>query len=255
MWKVLLVTYLLPSLCQAKAPLWFTENSAAVRSRESLTVSCIGEGPSLDLARRSALDGCRNSAIASFGVPATIRSTSIETERDVAFHQEATESFTVRGLNCRQEKEYVEELENHYKAYLRCRYHLGNAAITSLEASAKAREVDDIDRPSGVSAKFLPWRKQEGDLISTGAPIQAEDRQLLLTTVPRCDSILVYGRARTRFVNCSGNPQKVQIRAGDLKLVVRAKNYLPAEVEVNPARGLSSSYESESLEVYLDPKP
>jgi hypothetical protein len=231
-------------------PIWAKSNTQS-RHGNIFKVVCDGTGPALDLARKDALQSCRNSAMSQLQTNLEVKSTIIETESGTAYHQETVQNAKYSGLDCSVEKEAVEETDGESKVYLLCKFDLSEAKVTSVSA------VDGADiNENSKDSDLVKNRSNLGTIadneaeIATKDFVKSENRQLVLTTIPRCDDLLIRGQ-RPRIVKCDEMPKSVFLYGNDTEIIVRAKGYLPKHVELNQRKPASDGA-SESLEVFLE---
>src|SRR4051794_19932276 len=119
-WTVWIVSLPFLSNAHADIPEWAKNNSQKL-SGSKYQIACSGEGPSVDIARREARESCQSSA--SQQIAATnirVKSLSVETEREVAFHREVSEEMTYPGLTCLPGREQIEDHDRHFKVWTEC---------------------------------------------------------------------------------------------------------------------------------------
>ena len=110
-------------------PDWAKQNTQ-VRKGNLYRVVCTGEAPSIDLARREALQSCRNSATSQLMTEANIKRVTIETERAVAYHQEVSEDLNYKGLDCVPEQEQIDDHQSSVQVWMKCLFDLNKATVT-----------------------------------------------------------------------------------------------------------------------------
>jgi hypothetical protein len=199
---VLTISAFLPCLAWA-TPSWVKDGSSLQGS--TYTVTCSGDGPAMDTARKSAINGCQASAAQQLQHRISIKSVSVETESDVGFHQEVTESTSYSGLTCVPQNEEVEEKDAGFRVWLRCRFDL---------SKAKSENTD------GAPAD------------ATSVVRSADRRVLSITTVPQCTTLLIQG-AKARVQVCNHNPLAIVIQPGDQSIIIRATGYQPKTIPVS----------------------
>ncbi|MBK9038020.1 MAG: hypothetical protein IPL83_02475 [Bdellovibrionales bacterium] len=235
----------------ATPPDWTRQNGIQQRA-SILTVVTNGIGPSLDLARRSAIDQAKGTAAEQINGSANIRSMSIETEKTASFHSEVSSTKNVEGLICNPLNEYNEEKEGVYTVWLKCSFDTkkirvqvinetevpqGNKnSVASDESSVKSIEVVDRSAPSsGPTASKISY---------------GENRHFLLSVVPSCESILVRGK-QSRTIHCKGNPVTVLVLPTDTEIIIRGPSgFAPKHLKVHGKQSGSESIET--MEVYLE---
>jgi hypothetical protein len=214
--QLLLVVALASSAHAGEA--WVTEDTMS-RNGSILTLVCVGRGPSQDLARREALETCQGTAADSLKTDINVKTMSVETDKDAAFHSEISSRTKVVGLECKVLKERAEEIQSESVDHIKCEFDL-----------SKAKSVPIVENETVVVEKT-----QIGS-----------DRQLILSTVPKCESILITG-SQPRVVRCDRNPTIMFLRTEDGELIVRSPGRQPAHVMPK-----SGSELVQRLEVYLE---
>src|SRR5688572_11478500 len=99
-------------------PPWAKENTQVLNGKV-YTVVCSGEGPSADIARGEALNSCRSLAARQLHSDLKVKVLSLETEKDIAFHQEISSEGQYSGLLCNPQNESIEEENGHITAWLK----------------------------------------------------------------------------------------------------------------------------------------
>lgn len=226
-WAVLISFLLAGANAVAASPEWARKDTL-VRQGADLLVVCSGEGPSLDFARKVALDSCRNTAASMFTSRFAMRSTTIQTEKDVVFQQETTEDRKVEGLGCQPVNEASEELTGGSRVWLKCRFNAAQVKVEKLPEDSALElkpytDAEPIEHQAVISGRN---KSPPGKYLSEGTY-----RTLTLATVPACESILVQGTA-SRIVRCTSNPVRVQIRKIDTELVIRATGHVPKRIRL-----------------------
>lgn len=235
----------------AGQPDW-TKQDGIKRRGDSLTVISSGSGPSLDLARRDALNQARVTASDQVnGSTLTVHALSIETERSTNYHSEVSTKMQISGLVCNPDKEESIEENGSFKVWLKCIFDLKAVKVVS---SKVVPDTEDPGDGAGMiknraSMSVVPY---SGGAISAKKLIQGENRQLILSTVPQCGTVLIRGQ-RPRSVECSSNPLTLFIYPGDKELIVRASGgYLPKHIELRLGRSPASGPMIETVELYLE---
>lgn len=205
----------------AAMPAWAKFNTQQL-SGSIFRVVCSGEGPSIDLARREAEQGCKASAASKLTTDGHVKAVTVETEHDVGFHQEVTEQVHYLNLGCTPEREEVEGGDGQYTVWLRCRFDLSKAKVadTDDEPEYKAAGTTSVVPSSHQKAQLKVHQNQTSESMS-----------LSISTVPQCDDLLISG-AKPRVVRCDSNPVNVVVEPGDTKALIRAKGYQPSTVEL-----------------------
>ncbi|MGE4233199.1 MAG: hypothetical protein AB7F43_07715 [Bacteriovoracia bacterium] len=239
--------FLYSSIAIAETPPWFSDRGLN-RNGNSLTVTCLGSGPAKDIAEKMALDQCR--AIASEqikGYSFNINSISIQDNRQSAWHSEVFSNSEVMGLICNPVKEVTEQGNSgEVTSYLMCDFDLNKAKIKVIterkKVDSEQLETSSENKQSFAIPSSIVSFKNENKLV------EGNNRQLIITTIPICDDILVRGRSRS--IRCDENPKTILIYPEDKEIIVRLRGYLPKHIELNTSRAPSSI--PSSLEVYLE---
>jgi hypothetical protein len=163
-----------------------------------VTIQCRGEGPSLDIARQDADRICLNSVAGRLDADIDVKSASIETEKETAYHSEIKREGYYEGLKCSPSGEKVTELPDQVVVEFTCRYDL-----------AKVRR---INKPA--------------DRVPAGT----EKKVISLATVPYCTDILVRGLT-SRVVPCLSNPVRLTLKPTDEAVTIRAPKSMPKTVQ------------------------
>lgn len=239
---------ILSTIAVAAPPEWTHQNGIQHKG-STLHVVSTGSGPSLDLARRSAIDQAKGTAADQVNGSANIQSMSIETEKSASFHSEVSSTKKVEGLVCKPLNEYVEDKGGFYTVWLRCEFDLKKARVQMIdEASDQSVESRPPGKGTGKSIEIV-----EGT-VSTSNPTagkisRGENRHLILSVVPSCESILIRGK-QSRTIPCQNNPVTVMVLPTDKEMIVRGPaGYAPKHLKVH---GNVQDSESEAMEVYLD---
>lgn len=247
--KVMALAFLFLSVVAAAAPPDWTRQNGIRQNGSTLTVISTGSGPSLDMARRSAIDQAKATAADQVNGSANIQSLSIETEKSASFHSEVSSTKKVEGLVCKPMNEYVEDKGGFYNVWLRCEFDLKKARVQMVdEAPNRSNDSLASGRPGGKSIEIV------GGSASTSSPIpgkdsRSENRHLILSVVPSCESILVRGK-QSRTILCKSNPVMVMVLPTDKEMIVRGPaGFVPKHLKVH---GDAQDSESEAMEVYLD---
>ena len=117
-------------------------------------IVCAGTGPSVDLARQEAELSCKASASSKLVTSGQVTTFMVESEKDLALHQEVREEVHYRNLNCSPEKEEVESGEGQYTVWLRCRFDLSKAEVLELDVSGASSGKQSNDSSSVADRKI-----------------------------------------------------------------------------------------------------
>lgn len=222
----------------ADIPDWARNNTSKLNGKIFTTV-CHGSGPSSQQAKKSALHDCIESAKDQLTTEIRIRSVSISTEKSSAYHQEITENHALAGLNCDPETDQLEERENTYTYWVKCRFDLGKVNIDST-ANTQRDPVDTDNTGLTKIASSPP--------IKSGRKFSSDRKMLLsIAVVPMCESLLIQG-VKSRVVSCISNPMLININSDDELIIVRSKNHLPKKINLRGMEGRNAN-----IEVILDP--
>lgn len=243
---LVLIAWVIGDPCAAQniQPKWTTENTLK-QDGQNLSIVCEGMGPSLDLARKFALESCHSTAKDQINGDFTVKSLSLESEKSVNYHAEVSSAKTVKGLICKPENEHTEKLDGRSKIWLKCKYDLTKTEVVSTETQKTLKVPALIDHNEKVNQ--VPSYKIDSDSKKLN---QAEARNLMLTSVPKCDEILVRG-SRPRAVPCDEMPKSFVVHPGDTELIVRSSGFKPKHINIK-AQDQNGSVNSDSLEVYLE---
>lgn len=229
---------------------WIKTNTQT-RTGQSLQVVCNGTAPlgAIDLARKEALNSCRNTAISHLQTNLTQKSLVIETENSVALHSETVQQASYSGLDCIQDKEKIEDNKQigTTTVFLRCVFDLSKAHIAKFEEPVEAKVTSDILVKNRIEVSTLPSNssKKPKDKLQ-----KSKNRHLVISTIPVCDNIVI--RGRPRVIKCDANPKTLLIFPEDFELIVRLQGHKPKHIILNEDRTPGSSDEIDQLEIYLE---
>ena len=213
----------------AKIPTWAANNSTKLNG-SSLRTACHGVGPSVDIARSEALKSCQLSASQFFNSKVKIKSLSVETEKSVGFHQEVSSEDELSNLICDPIKDELEETDSQFSVWLQCKFDLNKIKTKPIMKITATAIKEDTNLAYSKPSKF----------ISTNS-----NRTLFLSTVPKCESIIIKGE-RSRTIDCKSNPVELSLYESDVEMIIRAKNYKPKTIE------LTNRSNNENLQILLD---
>lgn len=225
----------------------WTKTDTQVRSGNILKVVCQGSAPigAVDIARSEALQVCRNTAISHLQTNLTQKSLIVETETSVGLHSETVQNASYVGLDCKSEKEKIEENQDKgaVTVFIKCSFDLSKAKVKEIEDHADLPDktnsglIVNKDKATELpTVKVERLRKFDGSL----------NRTLILSTVPKCDSIVVRGRPRK--LNCEANPMTILIYPDDTEIILRKSGFKPKHIKLNIEH---QSGEPETLEVFF----
>lgn len=226
-------------------PDWAGEKSQQ-RIGNTYIVVCGSEAPSADLARREALQSCRNSASSQLNTSFSMNRLTVETETSSVLHQEIIENSKFTGLDCITENESIEEKSSSVKIWLKCRFDLSKARAVSLTGDTPT--IDIVRRPTSLgSGDARSVQYEKNDLkAQRGDHILGSRRILSIASIPACDTLLIRGQV-VRAVKCVGNPMSIVVGPDDREVVVRAENSFPKSILLNQ-KGLAN----ETIQIVLD---
>lgn len=210
-------------------------------------VVCFGDGPSLDFARKTAVNSCLASASRARITSFSVKSLTIQTEKDSTIQEEVSESFSVIGLNCKPLKEELEEISGGVKVWLKCQFDLSKGKIIpKSDENVQSKSPPEISEGTAVLNSESLTKLKSNRSVSSSYVKGGLTKVLNIASVPRCESILIHGKA-TRLVRCEGNPVQVTINSDDKSLTIRALNCLPKIVELR-----AGNWREDAIEVFLD---
>ncbi len=166
----------------------------------TLTSTCSGTGPSLDIARKVAINSCQSSAVDILADSVTFKSLIVQTEKDASLHSESSYSLSAKNLRCKPLAESVEQGEGFYQVYMKCSFDLKTVQTVPIEY--------DNNTPRMPSS------------------IVAETKSITVSTIPQCEEILVRGD-KPRVIKCSSNPTAFVLDATDSELIFRKSGKVP----------------------------
>ncbi len=230
----------------------WTITNTQIRKGNKLQVVCIGTAPSgaIDLARSEAMQSCRNTAISHLQTNLTVKTLTIETERDVSLHSETIQNSSYTGLDCKQDKEKIQEDKDGgiVTVYLRCNFDL---AKTKVMPTSDRNEKDNHASSSLVKSKdsvsTIPVSKTKE--LKTRLE-QSDRRHLIVQTIPSCDEILIRSD-RARIVKCEP-PTTLLLYSEDTELIIRLRGHKPKHLRLNKLRTPANYDAPESVELILE---
>lgn len=238
------LSILFGELAQAKVPEWAKKNSQSLSGRV-LKLVCSGTGPSLNIARRDALDSCRSSARNQLVTNIKVRSLTVQSEKSSGFHEEISENITYVGLNCIPDKEEIEESDGSFTVWMQCRFDLSKVTIAPEES--KEPQVEQSNDYEGISNKKELTTLETKALKRVATKIiQDQNTTMSIVSIPRCESLIVRG-AKSRVVDCTENPMTIVIDGGDNEILVRSRGYKPKKIILNKEKK-----SHETIQVTLD---
>lgn len=221
-------------------PNWAAQ-SAPTRNGNLLRITCDGTGPSIDTARRDALDRCRSSAADQIATSVKVRSSTIQTERDAALHQEISTAAEIKNFPCRTLKEEIEQAGSELRLWLQCEFDLSKTETKELDApKSDPREANahlqDLKNPKSSALGPLKVRSVASQL-----------KRITISSIPMCDDLLIRG-ASSRVVRCDANPQPLVLQPNDEEVIVRAVGFIPQRLNANDLRGTTQ----DGIQIFLN---
>ena len=197
-----------------------------------MVLPCHGYGPDRDVAIRLAINQCRSLAVNQLNTSFTVNSLSVETERSVGFHEEVTSNEQVSGLDCEIKDQYEAKTDTGVDAWVLCKMSVSKAKIAPVKNFSADVQNEASDRH--IDKKEI---------------VQSRNKQLIVSSVPHCETILIRGKL-TKLVRCDSNPQTVMVEPSDKEIIIRASGYRPKHVRISGDR--ESATETEIVDAYLD---
>ena len=223
---LILITTAVASAPAVAAPLWVKDGNFSIQGM-IFKAACNGQGPSVGLARQEAINSCKSSASQALKKQTKIRSMSIETEKDVAFHQEVSDDGIYSNLDCHPEKEAVEEgKDGLWIVWVLCRIDLAKVEVKDAEKESATSLTSQVQTQGLTHINAVSSANQ-----SAQSAISGENKFINIVSVPPCAEILVKG-PRSRVHRCGGSPVKVLTYESDESLIIRARGYMPKTVEL-----------------------
>lgn len=197
-----------------------------------LTVSCTGEGPAADIARKIAMDSCRSSAADQLHTDIKVQSKTVETESHAGLHQEISSDQEFENLNCKPINQSQEKSDTLYQVWLLCEFNLKSARIKK----SQSQETVEQDQSDSIAnrAELIQLRSNGDNKVTRN--LSSQDQTLLsVSVVPQCSSIMVEGES-PRIIPCKENPVRVVLKQGDARLIVRADKFEPKTIQLSQER-------------------
>lgn len=213
-------------------------NDSIKKTGHILETVCEGTAPSLDLARRNAIENCKRSALDYLPTTFKAKSVSVETERDTSYHSQIDSDSIVKNLTCRVLNEKHRETEEAFTVWNKCEFDLSKIEITPTSEAT----TSDHSYLYGIANA-----EPKGDIKSFGSYQKAERRNITVSTIPKCSTMMVTG-ALPRIIQCKSNVMPVVLGSGDEELIVRSDGRIPKTIKV--MKILESS--DEKLQVFLE---
>lgn len=197
-----------------------------------LTISCTGEGPAADIARKIAMDSCRSSAADQLRTDVKVQSKTVETESHAGLHQEVSSDQEFENLNCNPTNQSQEKSDTLYQVWLLCEFNLKTAKVKKSQARDTFMQVQS---DSIANRSELVQLRPSGKAKAT-RDLSSQDQTLLsVSVIPQCSSIMVEGES-PRVIPCTENPVRVVLIYGDARLIVRADKHEPKTIQLSQDR-------------------
>jgi hypothetical protein len=217
---LIFITYV-PAL-SGDLPAW-VKNSTSLKNGVFLTV-CQGSGPSVDLARASAIKECKVSASELLNQSFEVSATTIQTEFDSAYHQEVYTSEKFKNLLCEPQKEEIKELEGFFTVWIQCLFNLKKTVVETVPPVVKTVTQQGANVESNI--------------------VRGSNWVINLAIIPKCKNILVTGE-KPRVIECRANPISIIISPEDKELIIRSESYQPKKIQIKEIPG-------ENIQIFLD---
>ena len=229
-------------------PSWAREGGQQ-RIGQVYRVACSGIGPDASIARREAIESCQSSAGQQLLTNIRVKSLSVETEKEVAFHQEISDEAQFSNLRCNPLKEKINDTDQQVKLWLLCEFDLSKAKAIPLNSKNDPTEAkttnngiiknkDDLER---VTAKYGRGK--------TGRYLSGQQKTITISVVPQCTDLLIRGEEPSRTIACHENPVTVVVDQADTEIIVRASGYMPKTLSLSKRKEVE-----DYAEVILVPK-
>lgn len=202
----------------AQVPDWAKSNTIS-KNGSIVTSICEGKGSSISIARQEAIQNCQLSVAQFLNGEVKINSISVETERDIGFHQQVEQKLNVKKLVCEPVKDEVVQIGEAYSFWIKCRFDFSKVEISN-DSEVEPQKIMDMGLKSTSIIKT-------SDLN--------DGRVILIETIPQCNSVLVKG-VKARIINCKSNPVKIVIYAKDTEMVIRRRDFQSKTIKINGGR-------------------
>lgn len=218
LFTLVLLSFSVPCIAGA-VPDWAKDRSHPLSGNIYKAV-CSGQGPSPDLARQEALSGCKAAASQLLQRDGSVKSLTIESEKDVSYYQEVSQSVSFRNLTCLPEKESIsEEGAGSYKVWLMCKFDLSKAAV-----GKDARDTRESANETTPEAHLSSIKERKFDELPANRRSHAVT-SISLAIVPACSKVLIRGK-RPRTVICGSGVVSLPIEEGDKEAIITAPGYV-----------------------------
>lgn len=245
--KVFLAVYcLMPVKAFSEVPKWAKEKTQE-RIGHTYRVVCMGEGPSIDLARNEAISSCRFSALGQMNTESEIKTLSVETEKEVFLHQEVSQQIQYRGLDCIPQEEQIEDNESYFKVWVKCQFDLSKALISKPSQETTKNTADGSEDQLVLNKTELASLEARNTEMKVGKYTVGARKTISIASAPPCLELIIKGNI-SRVITCTQNPMLVVLSPEEFEITVRAKSSRPKTIILN-----KKSKESEMVQVLLEP--
>lgn len=244
--KLLGLVIFLFSASAWSTPDW-TKGDSFNRNGKMLTVICKGEAPlgASDLARKQALQECRNSAISQLQTDFSQKSLTIETEQVASFHSETVTNQHYSGVDCDMLKNQIEDSQDEgiTRAFIKCRFDLSKAKVSSNSEKENQTQVSE-----NIVSKI---QETKTEAVNVDKSVErTANQQLTISSIPKCDTIIFKGSSRS--IKCDSNPITVLVFLDDTEIIIRKNGFKPRHISLIKDRKIKKSKEIEQIEVYFE---
>lgn len=221
--------FITTEVCLGKIPSW-AKSDTIIKSGDFVTSVCEGTGSSVGIARQEAIQNCQASVSQFLNGEVKINALSVETEKDISFHQQVEQRLSVKNFNCEPLKDEIIQNGEIYAYWVKCKFD-----------TKKIITIPNINEDNTPQIKHSGLKSVE----SLKSKDIAEGKVLILETIPQCDSILVKG-IKARTVACKTNPLSLVIYDKDEQIIIRLKDYQPKTLNIK------EGFKNEKFSVLLE---
>lgn len=218
-----------------KIPKWAKKNTEKRVGKIYYAVGN-GKGPSLEIAKNEAINSCRSVVANRLNSHLNMRSLTVETQKDVSFHQELSSNYEVVGLECETVKDELIDINGTFEVWIKCKCEASNAKVTLKDEDRTGRNKKAPVRSGNRSSKIYRNSTLEESSVENysdqGDTNIDLDKEVSILTIPKCDDIVIVGQ-QSRNYECNANPMFILIKPSDIKVLLRAKGYKSEEVILN----------------------
>lgn len=226
---VIIVILINEGIAFGKIPSW-AKSDTITKSGDYVISVCEGSGSSVAIARQEAIQRCQASVAQFLDGEFKFNSLTVETEKNVGFHQQVEQSINVKNFNCEPIKDEIIQENESYSYWIKCKFNIKKIVLQESKDEDKKSQLKDS---SLKSVKVLKTK----DI--------ADSKTLILEIIPQCDSVLIKG-LKARSVVCNTNPLSLILYDGDEELIIRLKEYQPKTFN------LKEGFKNEKLSVLLE---